>query len=210
MAQHLRLLRQGETVFKPVLDRSSSRLSAPEFLRPTPVILAHGIHGLASPELRSLWDVSLFVDRGSSDSRIGAQRDRADAQLVVHRRADATVSRYELRMARAVPLPAVEALHGSSDALHVATAAAGTDVVIVEPTIDDVTAARVEAQLLAALPDAEPRRPRRARALRDDSARDAAEAIVHLVLAHYLVQRGLPRAEPSSAAVRSAHPAPGA
>jgi uridine kinase len=214
MAQHLRLLRQGETVFKPVLERSNGRLGAPEFLRPTPIILAFGLHGLATPELRSLWDVSLFVARehgdAPADARIASQRDRADAQLAVCTAADGTPTRYEFRATRAVPLPAVDALRDSTEALSVAEASAGTDVVRVEASIDDVTAARIEAQLLAALPEAPQRRARRARGTEEDGPRGGAEAIAHLVVAHYLLERGMPRAEVSSAAARSAHPAPGA
>lgn len=62
MAQHLRLLRQGETVFKPVYDHANGRFGSPEFLRPAPIIVAHGIHGLFTPELRALWDVSIYCD----------------------------------------------------------------------------------------------------------------------------------------------------
>lgn len=62
MGQHLRLLRQGETVFKPVYDHSTGRFASPEFVRPGSIVLAHGLHALYTPELRALWDVSLFLD----------------------------------------------------------------------------------------------------------------------------------------------------
>jgi uridine kinase len=143
MAQHLRLLRQGETIFKPVVDRSTGQFTTPEFLRPTPVILAHGLHGLASPELRSLWDVSVFVDTGSADAEaqrhVLPQRERADLVLLA-RTPGGRSARYELRIAHPVPLPALATLGTESEAtvLHVSSAAAGPDVIAIDGTLEAV------------------------------------------------------------------------
>lgn len=62
IAQHMRLLRHGETIFKPVYDHSNGTFGPPEFVSPTSIVLAHGLHGLYTPELRRQWDVSLFLD----------------------------------------------------------------------------------------------------------------------------------------------------
>lgn len=62
MGQHMRLLRQGETIFKPVYDHSNGTFGRPEFVRPNTVMLINGLHGLYTPELRALWDVSVFLD----------------------------------------------------------------------------------------------------------------------------------------------------
>jgi phosphoribulokinase len=62
MGQHTRLLRQGETVFKPVYDHSDGTFARPEFVRPASVVLINGLHGLYTPELRALWDVSVYLD----------------------------------------------------------------------------------------------------------------------------------------------------
>ncbi|MBX7118394.1 MAG: phosphoribulokinase [Gemmatimonadaceae bacterium] len=62
MGQHARLLRQGETIFKPTYDHAHGTFGAPEFVRPAPIVLATGLHALYTPELRALWDVSVFVD----------------------------------------------------------------------------------------------------------------------------------------------------
>ena len=62
MAQHIRLLRQGETVFKPVYDHSNGTFATPEFVRPKPIVLIHGLHGLYTPEIRKHWDVAVFLD----------------------------------------------------------------------------------------------------------------------------------------------------
>lgn len=62
MGQHARLLRHGETVFKPVYDHASGTFGPPQFVRPGAIVLLNGLHGLFTPELRSLWDVSVFLD----------------------------------------------------------------------------------------------------------------------------------------------------
>ena len=62
MGQHVRLLRQGETIFKPVYDHSDGKFGQPEFVTPRPIVLVHGLHGLYTGELRRQWDVSVFLD----------------------------------------------------------------------------------------------------------------------------------------------------
>jgi phosphoribulokinase len=62
IAQHVALLRRGETIFKPVYDHSDGTFGPPEFVAPKPVVLIHGLHGLYTPELERLWDVSVFLD----------------------------------------------------------------------------------------------------------------------------------------------------
>jgi phosphoribulokinase len=62
MGQHMRLLRQGERIFKPVYDHAHGTFGLPEFVTPRPIVLIHGLHGLYTPELRRQWDVSVFLD----------------------------------------------------------------------------------------------------------------------------------------------------
>jgi phosphoribulokinase len=62
MGQHMRLLRHGERIFKPVYDHTRGTFGAPEFVTPRPIVLAHGLHGLYTSELRRQWDVSVFLD----------------------------------------------------------------------------------------------------------------------------------------------------
>ncbi len=62
MGQHMRLLRHGETIFKPVYDHSDGTFGPPEFVTPKDIVLVHGLHGLYTPELRQQWDVSVFLD----------------------------------------------------------------------------------------------------------------------------------------------------
>jgi phosphoribulokinase len=61
-AQHVRLLRAGEKIFKPVYDHSDGTFGPPEFITPAQVVLIHGLHGLYTPELRRHWDLSVYLD----------------------------------------------------------------------------------------------------------------------------------------------------
>ncbi|HTR20941.1 MAG TPA: phosphoribulokinase [Gemmatimonadales bacterium] len=98
MGQHARLLRQGETIFKPVYDHSNGTFGPPEFVTPRPIVLIHGLHALYTPELRRQWDVSVFLDP-DPELRIGwkIQRDTAKrgytreevVRQLEHRRHDA-------------------------------------------------------------------------------------------------------------------------
>ncbi|MDP3908998.1 MAG: phosphoribulokinase [Gemmatimonadales bacterium] len=97
IAQHMRLLRHGETIFKPVYDHSDGTFGPPEFVTPTSIMLVHGLHGLYTPELRRQWDVSIFLDPDPTlrvdwkikrdTSRRGYTRDEVLQQLE-HRRHD--------------------------------------------------------------------------------------------------------------------------
>jgi uridine kinase len=153
MAQHLRLLRQGETIFKPVIDRAARRFVSPEFVYPAEVILAHGLHGLATPELRATWDASVFLESGDADGavlpHVLPQRERADL-VIVARPPGGRSARVELRFKHPVPLPALDELQESSPAtvLHVSSAAAGPDVVAVDGSAEHVRI--VTLRLLAA------------------------------------------------------------
>ena len=60
--QHVRLLRLGERIFKPVYDHTDGTFAAPEFGVPRDIVLIHGLHGLFTPKLRQLWDISVFLD----------------------------------------------------------------------------------------------------------------------------------------------------
>lgn len=62
IGQHVRLLRQGEKIFKPVYDHSNGTFGWPEFVTPKPIVILHGLHCLSTPELRRQWDVSVFLD----------------------------------------------------------------------------------------------------------------------------------------------------
>ena len=62
MAQHLRLCRVGERIFKPVYDHTDGTFGKPEFIEPHELVVAHGLHGLFTPALCRVWDVSIYLD----------------------------------------------------------------------------------------------------------------------------------------------------
>ena len=62
VCQHMRLLREGQRVFKPVYDHSNGTFARPEFAPPRDIVLVHGLHALYTAGLRQLWDVSVFLD----------------------------------------------------------------------------------------------------------------------------------------------------
>ncbi len=70
LAEHLRQLRRGETVQVPTYDFvTCTRLAATRPVQPCDVIIVDGILALASEELRSLYDLKIFVDL-SADERL--------------------------------------------------------------------------------------------------------------------------------------------
>jgi len=62
VAQHVRLLKGGEKIFKPVYDHTDGTFGPPEFITPGQIVLIHGLHGLYTPELRRHWDLSVYLD----------------------------------------------------------------------------------------------------------------------------------------------------
>jgi len=77
LAEHLRILRQGEPVAMPGYDFARHvRIPAEASLRPCPVILVEGILVLVWPEVSSLMDVKIFVE-APPDVRL-ARRVRRD------------------------------------------------------------------------------------------------------------------------------------
>jgi len=98
VSQHMRLLREGQRIFKPVYDHSNGTFGRPEFAPPRDIVLVHGLHALYTPALRQLWDVSVFLDPDPAlrvdwkitrdTSRRGYTQDEVLEQLE-HRRHDA-------------------------------------------------------------------------------------------------------------------------
>ncbi|WP_350336099.1 phosphoribulokinase [Coralliovum pocilloporae] len=62
LTQHLKLLRKGEAVLKPVYDHTNGELVRPELMQPADFIIAEGLLGYASRELRSCYDVKIFLE----------------------------------------------------------------------------------------------------------------------------------------------------
>jgi phosphoribulokinase len=61
LTQHLRHLRRGEPVLKPVYDHQRGALGAPVYLRPAHYLIVEGLLGFHTETLRSAHDVRVFL-----------------------------------------------------------------------------------------------------------------------------------------------------
>jgi phosphoribulokinase len=60
--QHLRLLRRGQPILKPVYDHRDGTLAAPDYVTPRPFVIVEGLLGYHSRAMRECYDVKLFLD----------------------------------------------------------------------------------------------------------------------------------------------------
>ncbi|MGQ9367110.1 phosphoribulokinase [Azospirillum sp. A39] len=62
LEQHLKLLRQGQPILKPVYDHHSGELVRPEYLEPRPLIIVEGLLGFTTRALRECYDVKVYLE----------------------------------------------------------------------------------------------------------------------------------------------------
>jgi phosphoribulokinase len=62
LEQHLRLLRHGEPILKPVYDHRQGTLDPPEYVRPKGFVIAEGLLGFATRAMRDCYDVKIYLD----------------------------------------------------------------------------------------------------------------------------------------------------
>jgi phosphoribulokinase len=62
LTQHLGLLRDGQPVLKPVYDHADGTFGRSEYVEPKRLVVAEGLLGFHTPELRELYDVRVFLD----------------------------------------------------------------------------------------------------------------------------------------------------
>ncbi len=62
LEQHLRLLREGRPVLKPVYDHATGTLVRPEYLAPRPYLLVEGLLGYHSRAMRRCYDMKIFLE----------------------------------------------------------------------------------------------------------------------------------------------------
>lgn len=86
LAQHLAQLRAGHAVARPIYDFAThTRLPATSQVEPRPVVLCEGILLLAVPELRSAFDLRVFVDTPADVRALRrVQRDIVERGRTVH------------------------------------------------------------------------------------------------------------------------------
>lgn len=61
MAQHLRLLRQGEAILKPVYVHSDGTFGPPVYVDPKPFTIVEGLLGYHTAEMRDCYDVRVYL-----------------------------------------------------------------------------------------------------------------------------------------------------
>ncbi len=99
LEQHLRLLRDGQPILKPVYDHSKGTLERPIYLEPKDYILVEGLLGYHSRALRDCYDVKVFLDPDDRlRTRWKIKRDRAERGYG----ADAALAEIERRQKDAV------------------------------------------------------------------------------------------------------------
>jgi phosphoribulokinase len=62
LAQHLRHLRANEAIMKPVYRHADGTFGAPDYLEPQRFVVAEGLLGFYTPELREMFDVRVYLD----------------------------------------------------------------------------------------------------------------------------------------------------
>jgi phosphoribulokinase len=62
MFKHVKALKEGKTVMKPIYNHVNGTLDAPEEIVPTPVIIIEGLHPFVDERVRELIDFSLYLD----------------------------------------------------------------------------------------------------------------------------------------------------
>jgi len=60
--QHLRLLRRGEPVLKPIYDHKDGTLEEPVYVKPKEFVIAEGLLGYTTRAMRDCYDVKIYLD----------------------------------------------------------------------------------------------------------------------------------------------------
>ncbi len=62
LEQHLRLLREGHAILKPLYDHARGTLERPVYLRPKDFVIAEGLLGYTTRAMRDCYDVKIYLD----------------------------------------------------------------------------------------------------------------------------------------------------
>lgn len=62
MYEHVKALKEGKSVMKPIYNHVNGTLDTPEKIEPTPVIIIEGLHPFVDERVRDLIDFSLYLD----------------------------------------------------------------------------------------------------------------------------------------------------
>lgn len=62
LEQHLRLLRDGEPILKPIYNHHHGTLDPPEYVKPKEFVIAEGLLGYTTRAMRDCYDVKIYLD----------------------------------------------------------------------------------------------------------------------------------------------------
>jgi phosphoribulokinase len=62
MYEHLKALKEGKSISKPIYNHVNGTLDTPETITPTQIVIVEGLHPLVDPKVRSLLDFTIYLD----------------------------------------------------------------------------------------------------------------------------------------------------
>ena len=62
MYEHIKSLKDGFPIIKPIYNHVNGTLDQPETVQPTPIVIIEGLHPLIDPRVRALLDFTIYLD----------------------------------------------------------------------------------------------------------------------------------------------------
>lgn len=62
MYEHVKALKEGKSISKPIYNHVNGTLDTPETVEPTPIVIIEGLHPLVDPRVRDLLDFTIYLD----------------------------------------------------------------------------------------------------------------------------------------------------
>lgn len=62
MYEHIKALKSGQSISKPIYNHVNGTLDTPETVEPTPIVIVEGLHPLVDPRVRDLLDFTIYLD----------------------------------------------------------------------------------------------------------------------------------------------------
>jgi len=62
MYEHIKALKEGKSISKPIYNHVNGTLDTPEVVEPTPIVIIEGLHPMVDERVRSLVDFSIYLD----------------------------------------------------------------------------------------------------------------------------------------------------
>ena len=62
MYEHIKALKEGNSISKPIYNHVNGTLDSPETVEPTPIVIIEGLHPLVDERVRKLLDFTIYLD----------------------------------------------------------------------------------------------------------------------------------------------------